>query len=71
MVVVVILLFFGGMGVAHVINPDRFVRNSGVRKGGEMLGKWNRDNFRLFGVLFAAFAMYLLYVVLRDYLTQL
>jgi hypothetical protein len=68
--VVVILLFFGGMGIAHVINPGRFIRSSGVRKGGEVLEKWNRDSFRLFGAVFAAFAIFLLYVVLRDYLAQ-
>jgi hypothetical protein len=65
--VVVVLLFFVGIGIAHVVNPGRFVRSSGVRKGGEMLNDWNRFGFRMAGVVFAAFAGYLLYVLLRSY----
>ncbi len=68
--VVVILVFFAGMGVAHVVNPDRFVRSSGARKGGEMLNDWNRFGFRVAGAVFTGFAGYLLYVVLRNYFAK-
>jgi hypothetical protein len=64
--IVVVLLFFAGIGVAHVINPDRFIKHSGVRKGGEMLKEWNRDSFRAVGAIFAAIAIYLLYELFRG-----
>jgi hypothetical protein len=65
---VVVLLFFAGMGIAHVINPDRFLRNSGFRRGGEMLEGWNRFGVRMFGVVCTAFAIYVLYDVLHGIL---
>jgi hypothetical protein len=64
---VLVLIFFAGVGIAHVINPDWFVKRSGVRKGGEMLGKWNRDGFRLAGAVLAAFAIYLLYALFSGH----
>jgi hypothetical protein len=67
---VVILLFFVGIGIAHVVNPDRFARSSGVRKGGEILTKWNRDGFRVAGAVFAAVAIYMLYKLFSRALTQ-
>jgi hypothetical protein len=64
---VLMLIFFAGIGIAHVINPDWFIKRSSVRKGGEMLQKWNRDQSRLLGVVFTAFAIYLLYELLRRH----
>jgi di/tricarboxylate transporter len=66
-VTVVVLVFFAAIGVAHVINPDRFIKHTGVRKGGEMLGKWNRDSFRVVGVVFTAVAIYILYELFRRH----
>lgn len=51
LLIVLMLILFAGIGVAQVINPDRFIKHTGVRKGGEMLGKWNRDSFRVVGVI--------------------
>ncbi len=68
MLVVVVLLFFAGMGIAHAINPDRFVRSSGFRKDGEMLEGWNGFSVRILGVIFTAFAIYGLYDILRGIL---
>jgi hypothetical protein len=63
-VVLLFLLLFAGVGVAHVLYPDRFIRrNYGVRKGGEMLTEWNRLGFRIAGAIFALFALWLLYKV--------
>lgn len=70
MLLVVVLIFFACVGIAHVINPDWFIRRSGVRKGGEMLTEWNRLGFQIAGALFAGFAVYGLYVLLRDVLTK-
>ena len=67
LLLVLVLIFFAGVGIAHVINPDWFIKRSGVRKGGEMLQKWNRDGFRLFGVVFTALVIYLLYALFRAH----
>jgi hypothetical protein len=64
-IVAVMLAVFAGIGVAHVVNPDPFIRRSGVLKGGELLTRSNRFQFRIVGALFAAFAIYLLYQLLR------
>jgi hypothetical protein len=63
---ILVLLVFAGIGVAHIIKPDWFVNRSGVRKGGELLTEWNRLGFQIAGAIFAAFALYGLYVLLRD-----
>jgi hypothetical protein len=38
---VLFLLVFAGIGVAHIFNPDWFVKRSGLRKGGEMLSEYS------------------------------
>jgi hypothetical protein len=63
---VLVLVLFFGIGIAHIINPDWFIKRSGVRKGGELLTAWNRLGFRIFGVIFAGFAAYVLYALLRS-----
>ena len=62
------LILFIGIGIAHVINPDWFIKRSGIGKGGEVLEKWNRDSFRLVGAIFTGGAGYVLYALLQDYL---
>ncbi|MBI1760379.1 MAG: hypothetical protein HYR56_02990 [Acidobacteria bacterium] len=62
-----LLLVFAGIGVAHVLNPDRFIARSGVRKGGELLTAWNRLGFRIFGAFFTGGALYMLYHVISDH----
>lgn len=49
-----------------MLDPDRFVRRSGMPKGGKMLKSWNRDNLRVAGAVFAAVAVWMLYHVLFD-----
>ena len=63
---VLMLLIFVGIGVAHVFKPDWFVKRSGVRKGGDMLGEYNRAGFQIAGALFAAAAIYMLYSLFRP-----
>ncbi len=67
---VVFLLFFAAVGLAHVLNPDWFIKRSGLRKGGEMLTEWNRLGFRFAGAIFACGAVYVLYSLLRDYFSN-
>ena len=54
-IVVPVLLAFFCVGVAQIINPDYFIRRSGVRKGGELLTDWNRLQFQILGVIFAGY----------------
>jgi hypothetical protein len=67
---VVVLVFFFCIGVAHVINPDRFIKRSGARKGGEMLTDFNRIGFQVVGIIFAAFAGFLLFVLASDIMAK-
>lgn len=70
MLLVVVLVCFACLGVAHLINPDRFIRLYPYRKGGEMLTEWNRFGLQVAGACFAGFALYLLYRLLRDALAK-
>ena len=64
-IVVLMLLAFAGIGVAHIFRSDYFIKRSGVRRGGELLTEWNRLGFQIAGAIFAGFAIYLLYVFFR------
>jgi hypothetical protein len=66
LVLVVVLVAFAGIGIAHVFKPDYFLKRSGVRRGGELLTEWNCIGFQIAGAIFAAFAIYLLYVFFRG-----
>jgi len=70
MVVVAFLVFFACLGIAHVVSPDWFIERSGARKGGEMLTGWNRFDFRYAGAFLAGGALYMLYLLLRNYLAK-
>jgi hypothetical protein len=59
-VVVLMLLTFAGIGIAHIFKPDYFMKRSGLRRGGELLTEWNRVGFQIAQAIFAVFAMYLL-----------
>lgn len=65
-IVVLMLLAFAGIGIAHIFRPDYFIKRSGVRRGGELLTEWNRLGFQIAGAIFAGFAIYLLYVFFRP-----
>ena len=65
-IVVLMLLAFAGIGIAHIFTPDFFIKRSGVRRGGELLTEWNRIGFQITGAIFAAFAIYLLYFFFRG-----
>jgi hypothetical protein len=62
---VAIAAFFFCIGIAHVIFPDRFLKRSSVRKGGEMLTDFNRTGFQIAGIVIATFGGFMLYVLVR------
>jgi hypothetical protein len=66
LVLVLALLAFAGIGLAHVLKPDWFLKRSGVRRGGEMLTEYNRAGFQIAGLIFAAIAIYMLYSLFRH-----
>jgi len=66
LVVVLMLVVFAGIGIAHIFIPDYFIKRSGIRRGGEMLTESNRAGFQIAGAIFAAVAIYLLYTFFRH-----
>ncbi len=62
---VLMLVIFACIGIAHIVNPDWFIKRSGARKGGELLTDWNRLQFQIAGAIFLALALSLLYVLFR------
>lgn len=62
---ILMLVTFATVGIAHIFNPDYFLKRSGVRRGGELLTEWNRIGFQIAGAVFAAFAIFLLYEFFR------
>jgi hypothetical protein len=67
---VIVLLFFFGIGVAHLIRPDYFLKRSGLRKGGEMLTDLNRIGIQVFGAVTAGATMYITYDILKNYFSK-
>ena len=65
-VLVLMLVLFAGIGIAHIFKPDYFIKGSGVRSGGEMLTESNRAGFQIAGAIFAAVAIYLPYSFFRH-----
>jgi hypothetical protein len=59
-----ILVFFAGVGIAHAVRPDRFMKP--WHRGGELLTESNRFGIRLFGIVLAAGALYILYSIARH-----
>ncbi|MBZ5689154.1 MAG: hypothetical protein LAP86_29465 [Acidobacteriia bacterium] len=66
LVLVLVLVAFAGIGIAHIFKPDWFIKRSGVRRGGEMLSEYNRAGFQIAGAVFAAIAIYMLYSLFRH-----
>ena len=60
------LAFFLCIGIAHILYPDRFLKRSGIRKGGEMLTGFNRFGFRVVGLIVALFAAGVLYDIGKE-----
>jgi hypothetical protein len=64
--VVVMLFAFSAIGIGNILRPGWFVRRSGARKGGALLKDWNELGFQIAGAIFAAFAIYGIYLVLNP-----
>jgi hypothetical protein len=67
---VIVLLFFFGIGVAHLIWPDYFMKRSGLRKGGEMLTGFNRMGVQVVGAVTAGATLYITYGILKNYFSK-
>jgi protein-S-isoprenylcysteine O-methyltransferase Ste14 len=59
-----ILLLFAAAGVYAVFRPDPFVPRPLFWKQGDMERTMNRDGVRVFGAIFAAVALWILYSLL-------
>ena len=60
------VLAFAAIGITCLFNPDWGVKHFGrsLMGGGELRKEWNRMQMSAAGLIFAAFALYLLYVLL-------
>jgi hypothetical protein len=63
---VLVLIAFAGIGIAHIFRPDWFMKRSGIRRGGGILTEYNRAGFQIAGAVFAAVAIYMLYSLFRH-----
>ena len=61
----VVFVAFAAIGIGCAFNPDwgmkHFARSLMV--GGELRKEWNRMQMSVFGLIFAAFALYLIYAM--------
>ena len=69
---IIILGALAAIGVGCLISPDWGIKHFGrsLRKGGELQTEWNRLGISFAGLAFGGGALYLLYVLLRDYLAH-
>ena len=67
---ILVLVFFFCIGVAHVVAPDRFIKKSAVRKGGEMLTDFNRIGFQIMGIIAMVFSGRLVYMLVEDLISK-
>jgi H+/Cl- antiporter ClcA len=67
---VAIAASFVYMGIAQVIAPDRFIRRTSVRKGGELLTDFNRVGFQIVGIVVACFGSFILYILAKAILAR-
>jgi len=59
-----VLVFLAASGLAHLVYSGRFMKR--WYRGGEMLTEWNRSGIQLVGAILSGFAIYGLYVLLRN-----
>jgi hypothetical protein len=62
----VVLLAFAAIGIGCVLNPDWGMKHFGrsLLGGGELRKEWNRMQMSVFGLIFAGFALYLIYALI-------
>jgi hypothetical protein len=64
-IVLALLLGFAAIGIGCAVNPDWGMRHFGrsLMGGGELRKEWNRMQMSAVGLIFAGFAIYLLYAL--------
>ena len=67
---VLVLIFFMGIGIGHMLYPDHFMKRTALRHGGEMLTNWNRTGYQLVGLMVMAFSGWVLYQLALDLLSR-
>lgn len=60
------LIVFAAIGLRCVFNPDWGIRHfsRSLMGGGELLKEWNRMQMSVFGLIFAGFALCMIYVLI-------
>ena len=67
---VLVLLFFMGIGLGHLLDPNRFTKGTYLRRSGRMLSKSEGFQVRLFGLVAIMFSGYVLYQLAHDVLSR-
>ena len=67
---VLVLLFFMGIGIGHMLYPDYFMKRTALRRGGEMLTDWNRTGCQFVGLMVTVFSGWVLYQLAHDLLSR-
>jgi len=64
-IVLALLLRFAAIGIGCAVNPDWGMRHFGrsLMGGGELRKEWTRMQMSAVGLIFAGFAIYLLYAL--------
>ncbi len=67
--VVALLVCFAAIGIGCFVNPDWGMKHFGsiqLRAGGDLRREWNRIGVQLAGAVMTAFALYVLFHIVRD-----
>jgi hypothetical membrane protein len=64
--VLVMLIVFAAIGIGCAFNPDWGIRHFSRSSmgGGELRKEWNRMQMSVFGLIFAGFALCMIYVLI-------
>jgi hypothetical protein len=67
--VILVLLFFIGIGIDTIIHPRRHM-NFYLRSGGEMLRAWNEAGVQVAGLVFSCASGWMLFELVRSVWTE-
>lgn len=64
--VLAMLIVFAALGIGCALNPDWGIRHFSrtLMGGGELRKEWNRTQMSVLGLIFAGFALWMIYVLI-------
>ena len=67
---VLVLLFFLGIGIGHLLDPNRFTKGTYLRRSGRVLSNSEGFQVRFVGLVVIVFSGYVLYQLAHDVLSR-